>query len=145
MGGAGCCVGGQEKSGCGLVLIRSPLLTSLKWSELLSSGCLVCRCHDAFLWCYVCFVLLRFRIYAFVEAATLRSIVLRYAGASIAARVFIFWRCRFSEYFLYHFRFLFVSFVWRVRRTFFPSGWCFLFFIFSTLLLLLFKEKSDHT
>ena len=33
----------------------------------------------------------------------------------------------FSEHFLYHFRFLFV---WRVvRRTFFPSGWCF----FSTL------------
>ena len=28
----------------------------------------------------------------------------------------------FSKYFLYHFRFLFV---WRVRRTFFPSEWCF--------------------
>ena len=28
----------------------------------------------------------------------------------------------FSEYFLYHCRFLFVR---RVRRTFFPSGWCF--------------------
>ena len=28
----------------------------------------------------------------------------------------------FSEYFLYHCRFLIV---WRVRLTFFPSGWCF--------------------
>ena len=28
----------------------------------------------------------------------------------------------FSEYFLYHYRFLFV---WRIRRIFFPSGWCF--------------------
>ena len=36
------------------------------------------------------FVLLRFRLYAFVEAATLRSIVLRYAGAPIATRVSFF-------------------------------------------------------
>ena len=35
--------------------------------------------------------MLRFRLYTFVEAATLRSIVLRYAGAPIATRVsFIF-------------------------------------------------------
>ena len=33
-----------------------------------------------------------------------------------------FWRCCFFRVFLYHFRFLFV---WRVRRTFSPSGWCF--------------------
>ena len=39
---------------------------------------------------FFCFVLLRFRLYAFVEAATLRSIVLRYAGAPIATRVFFF-------------------------------------------------------
>ena len=25
------------------------------WRELVSSGRLVCRCHDVFLWCYVCF------------------------------------------------------------------------------------------
>ena len=56
--------------------------------ELLSSGRLVCRCHGVFPWCYVCFILLRFRLYAFVEAAALRSIVLRYAGVPIAARVF---------------------------------------------------------
>ena len=52
------------------------------------SGRLVCRrCHDIFLGCYVCFVLLRFCLYAFVEAAALRSIVLRYASAPIATRV----------------------------------------------------------
>ena len=28
----------------------------------------------------------------------------------------------FSEFYLYHYRFLFV---WRVRGRFFPSGWCF--------------------
>ena len=54
------------------------------------SGRLVCRCHDDFLWCYVCFVLLRFRIYASVEAAALCSIVLRYSDAPIATRVFFF-------------------------------------------------------
>ena len=55
--------------------------------ELVPSGRLVCRCHDVFLWCSVCFVLLRFHLYAFVEAAALRSIVIRYAGAPIATRV----------------------------------------------------------
>ena len=48
------------------------------------------------LWCYVCLVLLRFRLYAFIEAAALRSIVLRYAGAPIATRVSFF----FSFFFL---------------------------------------------
>ena len=52
----------------GLVLVRSPLLTSHKWREHVPSGRLVCRCHDVILWWYVCFVLLRFRLYAFVEA-----------------------------------------------------------------------------
>ena len=42
-----------------------------------------------------CFV---FRLYAFVEAAALRSIVLRYAGAPIATR-----DVAFSEYFLLSF------------------------------------------
>ena len=54
-------------------------------------------------WCYVYFVLLRFRLYAFVEAAALRPIVLRYAGAPIAPRAFFFllfiWRCRFFRVF----------------------------------------------
>ena len=54
-----------------------------------------------FPWCYGCFVLLRFRLYAFVEAAALRSIVLRYAGAPIATRVSFsfFGDVAFSEYF----------------------------------------------
>ena len=85
--------------------VRSPLLTSHKWREFVSSGRLFCRCHDVFLWCYVWFVLLRFRLYVFVEAAALRSIVLRYAGAPIATRVFSFLffslsgDVAFSEYF----------------------------------------------
>ena len=70
-----------------------------------------------------CFV---FVFYAFIKAAALRSIVLRYAGAPIATRVLflsfcLFGDAAFSEYCLYHCRFLFQ---WRVRRTFFPSGWC---------------------
>ena len=72
------------------MLVRSPLLTSHKWRELVSSGRLICRCHGVFLWCYVCFVLLRFCLYAFVEAAALCSIVLRHAGVPIATRVFFF-------------------------------------------------------
>ena len=63
---------------------------SHKWRKLVPSGRLVCRCYDVFLWCYVCFVLLRFRLYAFVEAAALRSTVLRYGGAPIATRFFFF-------------------------------------------------------
>ena len=83
---------------------------------------LVCRYHDVFLWCYLCFILLRFRLYAFVEAAALRSIVLRYAGAPIATRVSFSFSgdFAFSEYFLYHFRSLVV---WRVYvvRSFLPN------------------------
>ena len=66
------------------MLVRLPLLTSHKWRELVPSGRLVCRCHDVFLWCCLCFVLPRFCLYAFVEAAVLRSIVLRYAGVPFA-------------------------------------------------------------
>ena len=72
---------------------------SHKWRELVPSGRLVCRCHDVSLWCcYACFVLLRFRLSAFVEAAALRSIVLRYASAPIATRVFF---CTISAFSLY--------------------------------------------
>ena len=79
-----------------------------------------------------CFV---FRLYDVVEAAALRSIVLRYAGVPIATRDSIFsFFLSFFSFFLF-FVYLEVSifpsivsafFVWRVRRTFFPSGWCFL-------------------
>ena len=44
-----------------------------------------------------------FSMYASIEAAALRSIVLRYAGVSIATRVSFFllfiWRCRFFRVF----------------------------------------------
>ena len=65
---------------------------------------------------------------AFVEAAALRSIVLRYAGAPIATRVSFFFpflyleMSLFSEYFLYHFRFLFVWTIEYVVRSFLPDG-----------------------
>ena len=93
----------------GLVLVRSPLLTSHKWRELVPSGGLVCRCHDVFLWSFVCFVSLRFR-HVFVEAAALRSIVLRYAGAPITRVFFSFLGsclffssifCTISAFFMY--------------------------------------------
>ena len=109
----------------GLVLVRWPLLTSHKWRELVPSGRVVCRCHDVFLcWCYVCFVLLRFRLYAFVKAAPLHSIGLRYAGAPIATRVSFsfFGDVAFCEYFLCHFRFLFVWTIEYVVRSFLPNS-----------------------
>ena len=102
------------------MLVRLPLLTSHKWRELVPSGRLVCRYHYVFLWYYVCFVLLRFRLHVFVEAAGLRVIALRYAGAPIATRVYFsfFGDNAFSEYFLYHFRFLFVYREYVVRSFF---------------------------
>ena len=112
------------------MLVRSPLLTSHKWRELVSSGRFVCRCHVVFclvlrLFCFASF----FRLYDLVEAAALRSIVLRYAGVSIATHVSIFfihffiWRCRFFRVFFP----LSLCMDYRVRRTFFPSGWRFFY------------------
>ena len=99
------------------------------------SGSLVCRCHDVFVWCYVCFVLLRFSLDAFVEAAALRSIVLRCAGAPTATRVSFsfFWRCRFFQvFFLVPFPLSFcmesTSYVLSFRMVFFylvTTGWIF--------------------
>ena len=43
-----------------VMLVRSPLLTSHKCHKLVFSGRLVCTSHEVFLWCYVCFALLRF-------------------------------------------------------------------------------------
>ena len=76
------------------------------------------------LFCFalLCFV---FRIRAFFEAAAFRSI----SCPSICRRpeshtcFFFLEMSLFPSIFLYHVRFLFV---WRVRRTFFPSEWCFL-------------------
>ena len=71
------------------MLVRSPQLTSHKWRELVSSGRLVCRYHVTFLWCSVCFVLFCFCLFAFTEAAALRSTVFRYAYAPTATRSYI--------------------------------------------------------
>ena len=57
------------------------------------------------------FVLLHFRLYAFVEAAALRSIVLRYAGVPIATRVYLS---------------LFFPFVY-LEMSLFPSIFCTIF------------------
>ena len=67
--------------------------------------------HDNVTFVLVCFV---FRLYAFVEAAALRSIVLRYTGVPIATRV---------SFFLFFLSFLFI---WRRRffRVFFPLSLC---------------------
>ena len=75
-----------------------------------------------------CFVLLRFRLYDFVEAAALCSIVLRQAGVSIATRFFflrffpfcLFGGVAFSEYFFCIISaFLYGEYV---VRSFFPNG-----------------------
>ena len=88
----------------------------------------VCRCHDVFLWCYLCFVLLRFRLYVFVEAAALRSTVLRYAGAPIATHTCFFlfsflliWRCRVFRVFFVPLPF-FSLYGEYVVRSFLPIG-----------------------
>ena len=96
------------------------------------------RCHDVFLWCYVCFVLFRFLIYAFVEAVAFRSIVFRYAGAPIATRVSFFfsplyiWTCRFFRVFFVPLPFCHcmesTSYVISFRVVFFylvTTGWIF--------------------
>ena len=71
----------------------------------------------------------RFRLYAFIKPAALCSIVRRYdhTGAPTATRVpsffpFVSLDMSLFPSILFHCRFLFV---WRVRRTFFPSAWCF--------------------
>ena len=74
------------------------------------------------LFCFV-FVLFLF----FTEAAALRSIVLRYSicmhpDSHTQLATCLFGDVAFSEYLCTITIFLFV---WRVRRTFFPSGWCF--------------------
>ena len=122
------------------MLVRSPLLTSHKWRELVSSGRFVCRCHGVFslvlrLFGLFCLV---FRLYAFVEAAALRSIVLRYAGVPIATPVSFFfffsfflfiWRCRFFRVF---FSTISAFSLYRkyVVRSFLPDGvFCFFYLV----------------
>ena len=54
--------------------------------NLYPPGVFVCRCPTAFLWRYVFSFLFCFRIFAFIEPAALRPIVLRYACAPMATR-----------------------------------------------------------
>ena len=99
-------------------------------------GLLQIRCHAVFISCHSCFVLLRFRLYAFVEAAALRSIAHQYAGALIATR--------FPPPFVYLEMSLFpsifvpltfslcmesTSYVLSFRMVFFPFEWCFSTFV----------------
>ena len=105
-----------------------------KWCKLVSFGRLVCRCHG------VCSLVLP--LFCFVSFSSLPSFICfsicmrpdRHAQLPIIATVCVlfcfafFLVCfsediAFSEYVVpHHYRFLFV---WRVRRTFFPSGRCF--------------------
>ena len=84
---------------------RSPQLISYKWRELVSSRRMPC-CLSLVL-----------RLFCFVSSPLSVSFFV-----SVSSFFCFFGDVAFSEYFLYHYRFLFV---WRVRRTFFPSGWCF--------------------
>ena len=88
------------------------------WRELVSSGRLVCRCHDVFLWCqHLCFVLLRFRLHAFVEAAGLRSVVLRSLFPSILFVPLSFSPCMECISYVLSFRMVFFYLV--------TTGWIF--------------------
>ena len=80
-----------------------------------------------------CLVLLRFRLYAFVEAAALRSIVLRYAGAPIATRISFFFPFVYLEVLLFPIFFcpiaVFSLYGEYVVRSFLPVG---LFYLVTT-------------
>ena len=103
------------------------LLTSHTWRELVSSGRLVCRCHDVFLWCHLCFALLRFRHYAFVKAAALRSIVLRYIYISYRRPDSL--TCFFLSF----------SFVY-LEMSLFPSIFCTIIIIIAVFCLTMYGE-----
>ena len=104
------------------MLVRSPLLTSHKWRELVSSGGLICRCYVVFLRCYVCFVILSLKPRPFVQSFfDMRAP--RQPHVFLLVFPFCFFvYVAFSEHLCTIAVFLFV---WRVRRTYFPSGWCF--------------------
>ena len=86
-----------------------------------------------FLWCEVCFVLLRFSsplCFRWSRGPSFdRPSICRRSDSHTCFFLSFFpfflfiWRCRFFRVFS---RFLLV---WRVRRTFFPSGWCFFYLV----------------
>ena len=79
---------------------------------------------------FLCFVLPRFRLYAFVEAAALRSIVLPCAGAPIATHdmfsfffTFVYLEMSlFRNIFLYHYNAVFSLYRVYVVRSFLLDG-----------------------
>ena len=88
----------------------------------------VCRCHDVFLWCYVCSILLRFRLDAFVEAGpsfNRPSIYRRYDSHTCYFSFFfsfcLFGDVAFSNFFLCRYRFLVLRDY--VVRSFLPNGY----------------------
>ena len=92
-----------------LVLVRSSKLIVHKKRELVSSGrFLDCRWRVVFIWRYYVYFGL-FHLFAFIEAAGLRSIVLRYTCAPTATH---------SEPITLHVLFCFVSFLFLERRRF---------------------------
>ena len=112
-----------------------------------------------FLWRYVYFVLFRFRIFAFTEVTALRSTVLRSStcmrpdshtqlpNSWLPLSPFSFlWRCRF--FFRVFFKPLpFHLCLWKVCRTFHPSGYdaCFTFVTTSWIFdISLCKNSTNH-
>ena len=82
-----------------------------------------------FLWCYVCFVLLRFSSLCFRSSHSPsfnRPSICRRADSHMSFFFSFFLSLFLSIFFWYHFRFLFV---WRVNRTFFLSGWYFFYLV----------------
>ena len=109
----------------GLVLVRSPMLTSHKWREhvciLRAFGLqMPWRFFSGVTFVLFCFVFCLYHIYAVVEAGARRSIVLRYAGVPIATRVSFFFV--YLEMSLFRVFFPLSLCHRRVRRAFFPSG-----------------------
>ena len=106
------------------------LLTSHKWRKLVSSGRLFCRCHDLSLalplplFCFVLVFMLLLKprpfVQSFFDIQAPRKPHVFFGGFFL---LFI-WRCRFSEYFLYHRRFIYLcmestSYVFPFRMVFF--------------------------
>ena len=103
------------------------LLISHKWREIASSWRLVCRCHDVFLWCYICFVLLCFAsFFIFMLSLKPRPFVQSSFDMQAPLRPHLFFGDgAFSEYCVCHPYCFLLSIGWIVRHMFSPSGWCF--------------------
>ena len=124
------------------------MLASHKWRELVSSGRLVCRCHDVFLWCYVCFCFASFSSLCFLRGSRGFSFnrppsICRRPDSHTCFFVSYLEMSLFPSIFCTIAAFPLNAFEWSVRRTFFPSECWMVFFylvttgwIFDTSLLL---------